>query len=75
MARAGPADAVERELDETLEENAEAVLSEIDAALARIAIGTYGPCARCQPPIAEDRLRALPYAKRCIDCKRVEERG
>jgi DnaK suppressor protein len=69
------AERIERELDETLEENAEAVLSEIDAALARISTGTYGLCARCTRPIAEGRLRALPYATRCIDCRRAEERG
>ena len=26
-------------------------------------------------PIAEDRLEALPYATKCIECKRLEERG
>jgi RNA polymerase-binding protein DksA len=66
---------VERELDETLEENAEAVLAEIDAALARIGSGTYGLCVHCARPIAEARLVALPYATRCIDCKRAEEQG
>ena len=44
-------------------------------ALERIEIGTYGTCASCQRPIAEARLSALPYANRCIDCKRLEERG
>jgi DnaK suppressor protein len=70
-----PVDAAERELDDSLELNAEAVLAEIRRALERIEIGTYGTCARCQRPIAEARLNALPYANRCIDCKRLEERG
>ena len=69
------ADADERELDDSLELNAEAVLAEIRRALERIEIGTYGTCARCQRPIAEARLNALPYANRCIDCRRLEERG
>lgn len=66
---------LERELGETLEENAEATLVEIDVALERIDGGTYGACARCGRPIAEDRLMALPYATRCIRCQRAEEGG
>jgi RNA polymerase-binding protein DksA len=64
-----------REIDYTLEENAEHVLSAIDDALQRIEDGTFGNCARCGAAIAEERLEALPYANRCIDCKRLDERG
>src|SRR5262245_3517807 len=64
-----------REIDYTLEENSEHVLHAIDEALGRIESGTFGTCARCGQPIAEDRLDAIPYANRCIDCKRLEERG
>ena len=64
-----------REIDYTLEENAEHVLTAIDEALQRIDQGTFGACGRCGKPIAEDRLKAIPYASRCIDCKRLEERG
>ena len=64
-----------REIDYTLEENSEHVLSAIDGALGRIEEGTFGTCARCGQAIAEERLEAIPYANRCIDCKRLEERG
>jgi RNA polymerase-binding protein DksA len=64
-----------REIDYTLEENAEHVLEAINEALQRIETGTYGTCGRCGKPIAEERLEAIPYANRCIDCKRLEERG
>jgi DnaK suppressor protein len=64
-----------REIDYTLEENAEHVLQAIDEALKRIDAGTYGRCGRCGNPIAPERLEAIPYANRCIDCKRLEERG
>jgi len=64
----------ERELSETLEDNAGAVLAAIDRALGRIEDGTYGICQRCGRPIAEERLEALPYAELCIDCKRAAER-
>ena len=56
-----------RELDGGLEENADHILDEIDAALERIANGTYGTCAVCGRPIGEERLEAVPYAKLCID--------
>ena len=64
-----------REIDYTLEENSGHVLTAIDEALGRIESGTFGTCGRCGKPIAEDRLDAIPYANRCIDCKRLEERG
>jgi RNA polymerase-binding protein DksA len=64
-----------REIDYTLEENAENVLKAINDALQRIEDGTFGTCGRCGQPIAEERLEAIPHANRCIDCKRLEERG
>jgi RNA polymerase-binding transcription factor len=66
---------LDREIDYTLEENAEHVLQAIDAALARIDDGTFGTCQSCGQPIAPERLEALPHATRCLDCKRREERG
>jgi DnaK suppressor protein len=43
--------------------------------LQRIENGGFGTCGRCGKPIAEERLEAIPYANRCIDCKRLEETG
>lgn len=64
-----------REIDYTLEENSEHVLAAIEEALKRIEEGTFGMCGRCGRPIAVERLEAIPYVDRCIDCKRLEERG
>ena len=64
-----------RELDEGLEENADHLIAEIDAALGRIADGTYGLCTSCGKPIGVDRLEAVPYATHCIDDKRALETG
>ena len=64
-----------REIDYTLEENSERLLSAIDAALQRIEDGTYGICQGCGKPIGAERLDALPYTTQCIECKRKEERG
>jgi RNA polymerase-binding protein DksA len=64
-----------REIDNTLEENSEHVLTGIVEALERIDNGTFGRCAGCGKQIAEDRLEALPYATRCIDCQRLAKRA
>jgi RNA polymerase-binding protein DksA len=64
-----------REIDYTLGENSEQVLGEIDAALARIADGTYGTCRVCGKEIAPERLEAHPWASLCIDDARRAERG
>jgi RNA polymerase-binding transcription factor DksA len=42
--------------------------AELDAALARVYLGTYGRCERCGDPIAPDRLDAQPTAATCISC-------
>ena len=64
----------DRELDYTLEDNAEHVLAEIDAALKRIEDGTYGICTNRGEQIPLERLEARPYATLCIDCQRERER-
>jgi RNA polymerase-binding transcription factor len=66
---------LDRELELTLEDNAGHMLASIDAALARIDEGTYGQCENCGRQISGERLEALPYATKCIECKRLEERG
>ena len=68
-------DMLDREVDESLDENAEMIVHEIDAALERMEAGTYGTCTRCGKPIPEERLAAVPYAVLCVTCKRDEERG
>ncbi|MCW2600609.1 MAG: conjugal transfer protein TraR [Frankiales bacterium] len=48
---------------------------EAEAALARLAAGTYGICVDCGQPIAEERLLFRPEAARCLaDQERFEER-
>ncbi len=64
---------LDREVDVSLEDNAEDIVREIDAALERIDAGTYGTCMNCGQPIPEERLDAVPYAVLCVSCKRDEE--
>jgi RNA polymerase-binding protein DksA len=52
-----------------LVESHRANLREVEAALARMDVGTYGSCVRCGNPIGPERLEALPWAALCIDCK------
>jgi RNA polymerase-binding protein DksA len=64
----------ERERDLSLSNNLKDLLDKVDAALRRIKNGSYGSCERCGKPIDKARLKALPYAVLCIDCKKLEER-
>ena len=43
-------------------------LAEVDAALARVAAGTYGICQRCGTAIPQERLEARPTAAYCVSC-------
>ena len=48
-------------------------LSKITEALDRLEAGTYGYCYECGAEIAEQRLRALPFAARCKGCEEERE--
>jgi DnaK suppressor protein len=54
-------------------ERATAEVRLLDAALARIADGTYGRCSDCERPIAERRLLSIPYAERCAECQQLAD--
>jgi RNA polymerase-binding transcription factor DksA len=43
-------------------------LAEIEAALVRLAAGSFGICERCGQPIPAARLEARPTARRCVGC-------
>jgi RNA polymerase-binding protein DksA len=60
--------AYERAQASALREQARTRLDDIDAALERLAAGTFGTCERCGRPIAVARLEARPAARTCIDC-------
>jgi DnaK suppressor protein len=56
-----------------LRERDRRVLTEIDAAEARLSIGTFSVCADCALPIRFERLKALPTARLCVACEEKEE--
>jgi DnaK suppressor protein len=60
--------AFERQHTAALLSQARQHLAEIDAAMARLAEGSYGVCADCGRPIGAARLAARPAATTCIAC-------
>jgi DnaK suppressor protein len=61
-------DAAEQELDLALGQMERARLVEVEAALRRLARGTFGRCERCGRPIERARLLAVPWTRRCLAC-------
>ena len=59
--------AYERSQLAALTERARAHLAEVDAALTRVAAGTYGTCTVCGEPIDPARLEARPTATECVE--------
>jgi DnaK suppressor protein len=41
----------------------------IEEALDRLGSGDYGICLACEEPIAQKRLRAIPWARYCVECQ------
>lgn len=62
------------DLDVSLMEMTAATLRRIDRAIERLEDGCYGRCTRCRGPIAEARLRAMPFAVCCQQCETARER-
>jgi len=66
-------DNYERDIMIELIQNGEEGVRNIDTALEKIEEGTFGVCELCAKKINKERLKAVPYAKLCIDCQREEE--
>lgn len=64
-----------RELMFSLSDGERQMLLEVEAALKRIEVESFGKCINCGCPIATRRLQALPWARYCIDCQELEEKG
>ena len=65
----------ERERDLSIQNNIRDLIDQTTRAIQRIDDGNYGTCERCGNPIEAARLKALPHALLCMDCKRREERA
>src|SRR6266446_10012133 len=69
------ANAYTKELLVSMSTNDRQLLDSIDAALERIENGGYGKCVHCGEPIQEKRLEAVPWARHCLRCQDLNERG
>jgi DnaK suppressor protein len=63
----------QEDLDFALVEMQAQTLENITVALARLHAGDYGICHECQEEIPEKRLRALPFATKCLACQESAE--
>jgi RNA polymerase-binding transcription factor DksA len=62
-------DAYDRDFALSLLSQEQDALYEIDEALKRIELGTYGICELCNKPILHARLEAIPFARFTVDCQ------
>jgi len=64
-----------RELMFSLSDSERLLLLQIEDALHRMEMGTFGRCSNCGNPIHPLRLEAVPWARFCIDCQELAEKG
>ncbi len=48
-------------------------LVSIDEAIKKLEDGTYGVCSACAADIDEERLKVVPFATHCVNCKAKTE--
>jgi DnaK suppressor protein len=68
--------AVQRQNDEVLDALDDSGIAElrlINLALQRLNEGSFGVCIACGTEIPYERLEAIPYAERCIDCAELDD--
>ncbi|HMJ09269.1 MAG TPA: TraR/DksA family transcriptional regulator [Pyrinomonadaceae bacterium] len=56
-------------------ENESRQLALVDEALLRLEDKEYGPCQNCEEPINPKRLAAIPWARYCLSCQELVEKG
>ena len=66
-------DNMEREMTFAIASKSRRLVYHIDEALSRIKDGTYGKCENCGKQIQPGRLKVVPHARLCIQCKSEEE--
>lgn len=64
----GTSIAIERFADVAVHDQLVLQAAAVEAALHRLADGTYGTCEGCGLQIAPERLEAVPWAARCVRC-------
>ena len=64
-----------REFAYSLSESDRKILILIDEALTRLDAGTFGTCVNCAQPVQDKRLDAVPWARHCLDCQEMQDKG
>lgn len=67
--------AYNRELNFALSGNERVLLFQVEESLKRLDAETFGRCVNCGRALTRARLEALPWARYCIDCQELQEKG
>jgi DnaK suppressor protein len=51
------------------------ILGLVQSALGRVASGEFGECMACGQPVEKKRLEAVPWARHCIRCEELQDKG
>lgn len=69
------ANAYTKELLFSMSANDRRLLELIDEALGRAENGGFGNCVHCGDLVQDKRLEAVPWARHCLKCQDLQERG
>lgn len=64
-----------REMLYSLSDSERRILLLVEEALQRIGDKTFGVCVHCGVKIQSRRLSAVPWARHCLDCQELQEKG
>lgn len=64
---------LDKEILFELSGNSHNLIGQIEAALRKIEKGIYGRCELCRQPIPKKRIKALPFARYCVNCQTSSE--
>ena len=59
----------ELEIRETILHGAQLALADVQSALDRMRLGTYGTCVHCGAQLPTERLEIVPQAALCMSCQ------
>ncbi|MCM3876009.1 MAG: TraR/DksA C4-type zinc finger protein [Thermoanaerobaculia bacterium] len=64
-----------KEFAYSLSESDRKILLLIEEALGRLDAGSYGTCIHCSQVVQEKRIEAVPWARHCLDCQELQDKG
>jgi DnaK suppressor protein len=64
-----------RDLSYQLSATEREIMRRIDEALDRMDRNQYGICVECEKAVQIGRLDAVPWARHCIECQELQDRG